>query len=55
MLIISVLSNFFYNALRVNDILQKLETFESELGFTEKGLTLEKLSKKLETNSKYLS
>ncbi len=38
-----------------NDILQKLETFESELGFTEKGLTLKKLSEKLETNSKYLS
>ncbi|USL94879.1 helix-turn-helix transcriptional regulator [Riemerella anatipestifer] len=38
-----------------NEILQKLETFENELGFTEKGLTLKKLSEKLETNSKYLS
>lgn len=38
-----------------DEILQKLETFERELGFTEKGLTLKKLSKKLGTNSKYLS
>lgn len=38
-----------------DEILQKLETFEAELGFTEKGITLKKLSEKLDTNSKYLS
>ena len=38
-----------------NDILKKLETFEQNNGFIEKGLTLNILAKKLETNSTYLS
>lgn len=38
-----------------NDILKKLEKFESKLEFTEKGLTLNKLAKKFDTNSNYLS
>lgn len=36
-------------------ILQKLELFESELGFLEKGLTQQKLATKLHTNVNYLS
>jgi len=38
-----------------NDVLKKLERFEKKLEFTEKGLTLNKLAKKFDTNSNYLS
>ncbi len=38
-----------------NQILKKLELFESELGFLEKGLTQQKLATKLQTNVNYLS
>lgn len=38
-----------------NNILKKLEKFENKLDFTEKGLTLNKLAKKFDTNSNYLS
>lgn len=38
-----------------NDVLKKLEKFEKRFEFTEKGLTLNKLAKKFDTNSNYLS
>jgi AraC-like DNA-binding protein len=38
-----------------NDVLKKLERFEKKFEFTEKGLTLNKLAKKFDTNSNYLS
>lgn len=39
----------------VNEILLKLQTFEANKGFTENGLTLQKLAVKFDTNSNYLS
>nr|WP_314496022.1 AraC family transcriptional regulator [uncultured Chryseobacterium sp.] len=39
----------------VNDIIQKLKRFEERNGFTENGLTLNKLAAKFNTNSNYLS
>lgn len=49
------LSKSNLNENTINDILKKLEKFESKLEFTEKGLTLNKLAKKFDTNSNYLS
>ena len=39
----------------VNEILEKLVNFETKNKFTEKGMTLNKLAKKLKTNANYLS
>lgn len=39
----------------VNEILEKLVSFETKNKFTEKGMTLNKLAKKLKTNANYLS
>ncbi|WP_267403933.1 helix-turn-helix domain-containing protein [Chryseobacterium sp. GM_Chr_2] len=39
----------------VEDLLKKLKTFEDKNGFTQKGLTINKLASQLGTNSKYLS
>lgn len=39
----------------VNEILEKLVRFENENGFIEKGMSLNKLAKKLNTNANYLS
>lgn len=44
-----------YNEVKHSEILKKLEIFEQNNEFIEKGLTLNKLAKKLETNSTYLS
>ena len=43
------------NAAIYKDILQKLEDFEANKEFREKGLTLSKLAKSFDTNSTYLS
>ncbi len=39
----------------VNDILEKLQKFESDKGFLEKNISVTSLSKKFKTNSKYFS
>lgn len=40
---------------KIDELLEKLKSFEREKEFNEPGLTIEILSKKLETNSRYLS
>ncbi|EDP97041.1 helix-turn-helix domain-containing protein [Kordia algicida OT-1] len=49
------ISDLDLNEETINSILNKLKSFEGEKGFLQKGITLNLVAKKCDTNSKYLS